>query len=434
VTDPTSTTFERVECGLSGGHDWWCMLRPGHSDRCIPRSSETPAPALPPASVASPATSDDPHTGLVIEPYRDDRNRPRWVFRCWGTDTCDGALSLDHSSEQSAQSARDRHIAEAHAEQQRLWADACASVRPAEPQATLEDHISGGNPTNRIGLLASIDPAPAPDSALRDAIAGALPALSEAGITRAVRAVEAHTAQLRAARDEARAEAKADRIHHARIGADLDRMSERAEQAEAELVGVRSTLDRVREVHRPTNVYASACAGEPPDCAAGCGDFPCPTITALDPKACCERPVHVPRRRDPRLRGRRHPHRTAHRQPQPTRTPHHRRWTGGPAMTDEEGEYELVLPFVICKSDGGPYDDQAFVAGVNCGQLMAELQALTQHSALPRPRYARPEYLPQYDLIAMQHGYLIRHGAIDEPSGFQRIDFEHGDTATPRED
>jgi hypothetical protein len=56
-----------------------------------------------------------PHIGLVVEPYRDDRNRPRWVFRCWGTDACDGALSLDHYNEQSAQRARDRHIGEDHA-------------------------------------------------------------------------------------------------------------------------------------------------------------------------------------------------------------------------------------------------------------------------------------------------------------------------------
>jgi hypothetical protein len=54
------------------------------------------------------------HTGLVVQPYRTDRGDPAWVFRCWGTDTCDGWLSLDHSSQQSAERARDRHVAEAH--------------------------------------------------------------------------------------------------------------------------------------------------------------------------------------------------------------------------------------------------------------------------------------------------------------------------------
>lgn len=61
------------------------------------------------------AALNAPHTGLVIQPYRNDQGKPAWVFRCWGTDTCDGYLSLDHHSQQSAERARDRHVAEDHA-------------------------------------------------------------------------------------------------------------------------------------------------------------------------------------------------------------------------------------------------------------------------------------------------------------------------------
>jgi hypothetical protein len=68
-----------------------------------------------PGPAATQAT--EPHTGLVVQPYRNDRGQPAWVFRCWGTDTCDGWLSLDHTSEQSAQRARDRHVADQHKEQ-----------------------------------------------------------------------------------------------------------------------------------------------------------------------------------------------------------------------------------------------------------------------------------------------------------------------------
>lgn len=57
----------------------------------------------------------EPHTGLIIQPYRNDRGEHVWVFRCWGTSTCDGHLSLDHHTRQSAERARDRHIAENHA-------------------------------------------------------------------------------------------------------------------------------------------------------------------------------------------------------------------------------------------------------------------------------------------------------------------------------
>lgn len=75
-------------------------------------------------SVDSPATEATvPHTGLVVEPYRNDRGEQAWVFRCWGSDSCDGWLSLDHTSQQSAERARDRHVTEEHAEPGELTAD-----------------------------------------------------------------------------------------------------------------------------------------------------------------------------------------------------------------------------------------------------------------------------------------------------------------------
>ncbi|MEU5596633.1 hypothetical protein [Streptomyces sp. NPDC020298] len=56
----------------------------------------------------------EPDASLVVQPYRADDGSQKWAFRCWGTDTCDGWLSLDHTSEQSAQRARDRHVAKDH--------------------------------------------------------------------------------------------------------------------------------------------------------------------------------------------------------------------------------------------------------------------------------------------------------------------------------
>ena len=60
------------------------------------------------------ALTPSAHTGLVVQPYRADDGSKKWVFRCWGTDTCDGWLSLDHASQQSAERARDRHLSEEH--------------------------------------------------------------------------------------------------------------------------------------------------------------------------------------------------------------------------------------------------------------------------------------------------------------------------------
>lgn len=96
-------------------------------------------------------------------------------------------------------------------------------------------------------------------------------------------------------------------------------------------------------------------------------------------------------------------------------------------MPDQEGSsYRLVMPFVLTKSNGGPYDDKAFTAGMACGQLWTELQVLAAHGAQPRPRYVRPEHIPQMDLIAMHYGYTLKAGPVDEASGYQRIDFGPG--------
>jgi len=55
-----------------------------------------------------------PEASLVVQQYRADDGSQKWAFRCWGTDTCDGWLSLDNSSQQWAERARDRHVAEKH--------------------------------------------------------------------------------------------------------------------------------------------------------------------------------------------------------------------------------------------------------------------------------------------------------------------------------
>lgn len=77
-------------------------------------------------------------------------------------------------------------------------------------------------------------------------------------------------------------------------------------------------------------------------------------------------------------------------------------------MTPDKHEYDLVMPFVVCESNGGPYDDEAYVAGWEAGKLdlMLELKR-------PRPgQFFRPDIpihadnRPQFDLIAMKHGLV----------------------------
>ncbi|MFE7972981.1 hypothetical protein [Streptomyces shenzhenensis] len=98
-------------------------------------------PLIPPIITEAIRQMDaDPHglkAGMIVKPYH-DHGHEKWVFRCWGTDRCDGWLSLDHHSRQSAEHARDRHVAEEHQEN---------PVPKPVCTATIEGpHVPGGKP------------------------------------------------------------------------------------------------------------------------------------------------------------------------------------------------------------------------------------------------------------------------------------------------
>jgi hypothetical protein len=73
---------------------------------------------------------------------------------------------------------------------------------------------------------------------------------------------------------------------------------------------------------------------------------------------------------------------------------------------DETESYELALPFVVVKSEGGPFDDEAYVCGFEAGQLDSRLAQISQflddfstgiHAANRK----------QADLIAMRYGFTM---------------------------
>jgi hypothetical protein len=72
-------------------------------------------------------------------------------------------------------------------------------------------------------------------------------------------------------------------------------------------------------------------------------------------------------------------------------------------MGDPAAEHELVMPFVAVASKGGPYDDGAYCAGYEMGQL----DTLLERGPRGRlERTIRSANAAQADLIAMQHGYV----------------------------
>ncbi|WP_446458615.1 hypothetical protein [Streptomyces rochei] len=88
------------------------------------------------------------------------------------------------------------------------------------------------------------------------------------------------------------------------------------------------------------------------------------------------------------------------------------------------GSYEPVMLIVLGKSNGGPYDDAAVVAGMTCGALETELKITAALNTLPHERYIDSPLIKQADLIAMRHGYKLVLGEVDEASGWQHVVFD----------
>lgn len=77
-------------------------------------------------------------------------------------------------------------------------------------------------------------------------------------------------------------------------------------------------------------------------------------------------------------------------------------------MSDANRDFNLIMPFVVCQSKGGPYDDNAYVAGYEAGALDQGLRALNAIRAVPTlPYLIHADNRPQVDLIAMRRGFSV---------------------------
>lgn len=95
-------------------------------------------------------------------------------------------------------------------------------------------------------------------------------------------------------------------------------------------------------------------------------------------------------------------------------------------MSEEPG-YGLVMPFVVVTSKGGPWDDQAYVAGYEMGLLDARLQL-----GIVGDGYQIHTWnIPQADLIAMRHGYTANGEISDDHPEWAFVTFEAGSGPEP---
>lgn len=91
--------------------------------------------------------------------------------------------------------------------------------------------------------------------------------------------------------------------------------------------------------------------------------------------------------------------------------------------TPDEGGYGLVMPFVACASQGGPYDDEAFVAGYTLGAIDMALNIIAPIGAQYRA-WVKPSHIPQLDLIAMKHNRQLFLGDFDDSKEWRYIEID----------
>lgn len=86
-------------------------------------------------------------------------------------------------------------------------------------------------------------------------------------------------------------------------------------------------------------------------------------------------------------------------------------------MTDNEHRWGLAMPFLPVTSRGGPYADNAYVAGYEAGGIAEQLRTATG----PVSALIHAENTGQVDLIAMDRGWR----AVFEPRehGWVAVEF-----------
>lgn len=86
------------------------------------------------------------------------------------------------------------------------------------------------------------------------------------------------------------------------------------------------------------------------------------------------------------------------------------------ADDEDEGGYELLVPFVCCESEEGPYEDISFCAGVQYGMLRGSLvwhQAFETNGDIdwhPMPK----ALAKQLDLLGMEFGYEVEFEPVED--------------------
>jgi hypothetical protein len=101
----------------------------------------------------------------------------------------------------------------------------------------------------------------------------------------------------------------------------------------------------------------------------------------------------------------------------------------------EEDGYGLVVPFIVCRTQGGTLDDEAFVAGFQAGQIDQALAAgKAVNAATVCFPLVRSDLFGQLELIAMDRGYpYVNATAVDGHPQWSELCFSTVGPETPTE-
>ena len=90
---------------------------------------------------------------------------------------------------------------------------------------------------------------------------------------------------------------------------------------------------------------------------------------------------------------------------------------------DSEAEFGLLMPFLPVESRGGPFPDDAYVAGWEMGRTDAVLGTAAALGLTPDTGLLiHRENREQVDLLAMHHGFTTEYEPIDGDE-WVRVDF-----------
>jgi len=90
-------------------------------------------------------------------------------------------------------------------------------------------------------------------------------------------------------------------------------------------------------------------------------------------------------------------------------------------------EFSLVMPFVVCETNGGPYDDAGFVAGCYFGLVQERVERVGWFEG-----YVPTPLVPQLDLLAMHHSLTFRSEEwAEHPADWSYVNIEAADPDDP---